>query len=396
MRGLLSRLSLARLLINATEYETALSTLDQLLAEQPHLAAAHHLRGRALRLRQRTNEANDAFRDCLAASPRATSCITELADIAANDGRCSDAAELGERLISIEPLAEEGYLQLARALLGRGEGEPAVRAVLDRLVSVQREIDRAGTRGWAAFLLDVNAGRFAAARASLDAWITNSASAQSDRQLATQARMGADLYIENKDRAGAEQAARAYLSRKSAIRHPDHFDRRIVGLSLLYRSDALTAAAFRQERDAWVASERGTIAPLMIWHYGFADPIRTADDAREAITSPAIAAGIPLSHGYRVDFDTAAGHAYLLAGRPRDALPFLEKATRSCHALFLPFDHTRAYLYLGKAHEALGEVAAACSAYSTVLSRWGAMPNAVTTLAAHDSFSHLHCRTILQ
>jgi TolA-binding protein len=90
--------------------------------------------------------------------------------------------------------------------------------------------------------------------------------------------------------------------------------------------------------------------------------------------------------------DDAFGMTYLLAGKVDEALPYLERAARSCSALDHPLTQTAAHLHLGTALEARGDRPGACAAYRTVLERWGAAkPRSVSAEAARARSRALGC-----
>jgi hypothetical protein len=74
-------------------------------------------------------------------------------------------------------------------------------------------------------------------------------------------------------------------------------------------------------------------------------------------------------------------------------LTYLVRAFR-WRALLAPLVHTRATFHLGQALEASGDTAGACSAYASVLGRWGnARPLSVTANKARQRSRGLLCRT---
>jgi serine/threonine-protein kinase len=141
---------------------------------------------------------------------------------------------------------------------------------------------------------------------------------------------------------------------------------------------------------AWEAR----IAPFarsFIWIHGYAATVTTPEEAAEALA--ALPRFLP-QPPYRpmTMADGVVGRTYLLAGRTDEALPLLERATRSCRALELPLEHTRAFLSLGAAREAKGDAAGACAAYALVLARWEkASPRSITAQKARERARVLGC-----
>ena len=57
------------------------------------------------------------------------------------------------------------------------------------------------------------------------------------------------------------------------------------------------------------------------------------------------------------------GRVYVLGGRPADAAPVLERASKTCYRLNRAVDLTRSFYFLGLAREKTGDVAGAREAY---------------------------------
>ena len=128
------------------------------------------------------------------------------------------------------------------------------------------------------------------------------------------------------------------------------------------------------------------------WFLAYAATAVDAEDARAALE--AMPRYLPLPDVLARDdtMDDAFGTTYLLAGKVDLALPYLQRAARSCSALDHPLTQTAAHLHLGTALEALGDRPAACAAYRTVLERWGsAKPRSVSADAARARARALGC-----
>jgi eukaryotic-like serine/threonine-protein kinase len=90
--------------------------------------------------------------------------------------------------------------------------------------------------------------------------------------------------------------------------------------------------------------------------------------------------------------ETAVGVTFLLGDRLDDAVRWLTDATGTCRALEFPFEHTRAFAWLGQALEQKGDKAGACTAYRVVDERWGqARPRSVTAERAREREKALGC-----
>ena len=77
-------------------------------------------------------------------------------------------------------------------------------------------------------------------------------------------------------------------------------------------------------------------------------------------------------------FDLAVGRVHLLAGKAREAIPYLDHAATSCDTLADPLRHFEAQLAYGKALEASGDAVDAKAAYEKLLSS-AARPSATAT-----------------
>jgi serine/threonine-protein kinase len=89
---------------------------------------------------------------------------------------------------------------------------------------------------------------------------------------------------------------------------------------------------------------------------------------------------------------SAAGHAFVLAGRPSEALPYLRRAAADCSVRSDSFKWVHTELDLGGALEATGDPRGACDAYGEVIGRWGnAVPRSISAEAARDGMKRLRC-----
>ena len=90
--------------------------------------------------------------------------------------------------------------------------------------------------------------------------------------------------------------------------------------------------------------------------------------------------------------EAAVGRTLFLGGRADEGLRWLERGAKTCRALELPVEHTRAHLWLGMAREAMGDKVGACAAYRVVQARWGkAKPRSVTADKAAERLRALSC-----
>jgi tetratricopeptide (TPR) repeat protein len=165
-------------------------------------------------------------------------------------------------------------------------------------------------------------------------------------------------------------------------------------LSAALHAGKLPRADFLTRRAEWVRGwERKAPRDFRryVWAHGFAEAVENADDAREALA--ALGAYEPLPVFYpKTMAEASVGYALLLGGRAAEALPWLERAAKTCRVLELPIEHTRAQLWLGLAREAQGDKAGACAAYRVVRDRWGkAKPRSVTWEKASERMRAAGC-----
>jgi predicted Zn-dependent protease len=158
----------------------------------------------------------------------------------------------------------------------------------------------------------------------------------------------------------------------------------------LARTGAITPAEAQTRRDAWAKGLEQQIGALyrpMIWAQTDATPARTPDEARAAVARMP-ANPPPYYYFTRVYGDV--GRTLQLAGKNEQALPYLERVTRRCVERD-PID----FDYLGRAQEGLGNTAAACEAYATVVRRWGnAKPRSLSAEHARERHTALSCDSI--
>ncbi len=204
--------------------------------------------------------------------------------------------------------------------------------------------------------------------------------------------------------ADAGRVADAYLGRRDAwepdARSEDYAIAADAMPDLLFaalRARKLTRAELSTKQAEWVRGWEKKAPPFFrhyLWAHGFAAPVETADEAREALA--ALPAYEPLpTFDPQTMAEAAVGHAFLLGGRTDEAIAWLTRATKTCSLLDLPVEHVRAHLWLGMAREAAGDKDGACAAYRVVRDRWGkARPRSVTADKAAERARALSCAPV--
>lgn len=235
-------------------------------------------------------------------------------------------------------------------------------------------------------------GNFAGAAADLEKL---SVQVEPEANLDPHLRVGGlelELLVERGDDAAAARFAADILSRRKAwnrsLRNTKRVRWEVARMGSLVAASALHAkwdpAAWQKE----LGSAQAT--PDVAWAYGTAMFVRTPADAREAMKTAPPTRVIPY---FATQVELLMGSTALLAGNPKAALPHLANAAHRCDALFNPFEHTRAWLLLGEAREAMHDKSGACAAYHVALDRWGkANERSITADEARKHVRALRCK----
>jgi eukaryotic-like serine/threonine-protein kinase len=349
----------------------ALAAAQRSVELDPQFADGWQFMGARLSELGDTAAALRALDHCVALSPAASDCHAERGFIYRAEGRCVDmeadfrAAHASSRSL----LWQDGR---AAALFALGRPPEASLEVYankwsrlpDAVRAVTELIDRSD--------LNLALGEFAEAeRQSLAArrLMASGVDAQMQGRIALQL---VRLYTETSRLKEAGSVADDYLKRKAGwVGSAVDEDPSVAMYWALLRANLLSRASFVEKRDAWLRdiapATRGKLRSRALAQY--VTGVETEAEAREALSlfpdlePPALEAS---------RFETAQiGFLYLRTARPLVALPYLEKAARSCAALSAPIEYVRASDYLGQAEEATGDIKAACAAYGNVLARWG-------------------------
>ena len=385
------------------DFRRALEALDAALTSDPGIASAYRLKGRELLYLDDAAAATKTYEECLRVSPAATWCIKDLDDLDSNEGRCEEAEQLSRRLIALDPQSARGYVRLAGAVYGRAQPIESARVALEqawqRTPPSRRKVLELSGR----YDLDVLVGDLASADERLVAWEKEIAASPDewDHTEPLHARMQLALEMGRKD--AAAKLAADYVKRRAAWT-PDDFreDPTIFALETRYRAGALARDAMGRERAEWLKHEAerpgrmGQVATGggagLSWFLAYAATAVDPEDGRAALEAQPRYLPLPDVLARDDTMDDAFGMTYLLAGKVDAALPYLQRAARSCSALDHPLTQTAAHLHLGTALEARGDRPAACAAYRTVLERWGsAKPRSVSADAARARSRALGC-----
>jgi serine/threonine-protein kinase len=377
----------------------ALSASERAIALDPADAWAWQLRALSLSFAWRLDEARDALEHCTAVSLATADCLVQQAWTDMLAGRCADFEDDARRAVDrVGPL---GRGLLASALVSTGRPEAAVREEWRLMTESFPEADRKLTTTEFDAQLALIHGDFAEARALASqeaAELAAHATSRSERiphyrvtmQLLTAA-------LEMGDASGTRNVAQDFVDRSGSWSAAAVVNFGVdQSLFIAHLASGDFEARRRERMDAWqgAGASRG-----LVWPYAFAAPAVTPEEARAALDE--LPKYVPIT-SYVMSFwlltadvglpDAAVGHAYLLAGKPHQALPYLRRAVGACADFDAPLAHTRAALDLGEALEATRDKAGACEAYGKVLARWGhAKPRSVTADKARARSKALGC-----
>jgi serine/threonine-protein kinase len=340
----------------------------------------------------RTHEALAALDRCVALSPATADCSGQRGFLHASEGRCAEMDEDFRRAVGI---STKGMWQDGRAfaLFARGVAPEAIAEVFRSKWAQLSEAEKTAAELFDRANLDIAGGNFRAAeRETLAARDIVAA----DADAATHSRLAMQLmeiYTETNRPKEAGRIADDYLKRQDVwIRSPRSGQNAISMYWAMFRAKSMSREVFLEKRDRWVRDHASEVMQTRVVA-SYARGVETPDEAREALELfPDV---LPPPVLWEKDFAlTMFGKLYTLAGRASEAVPMLERTVKSCYALMAPLVHTRATFYLGQALEAEGDRDGACTAYSSVLARWGnAKPASITAAKARERSRNLHCNT---
>jgi tetratricopeptide (TPR) repeat protein len=369
----------------------------------PQDAQALENLGYVLAVLGREEESREAFERAVAVARNSGDILYALTYLDGAQGRCSDMERDARRFVDVEQTFGSAALVCASAALRRPD------ATLQELAQQHagawpeplREIYRVQDESSIAF----QEGRFDAARASLERF-AGLVAAKTPTVYSLhlwEARTRVLLAIETGDLAEARRVAKDFLSRRDAWTeslHP-HGLGRVDSTPWLARIAEGRAGAIDGLRSAWIDEQvHDGDLPGLVWSFGWAATAQTREEALDALRAraddprvqPPVAGtcigatvfGIP---------DAYAGHVYVLAGRPEDAIPPLRRAAGVCACgPHLVVDHVHAQLDLGRALERLGDATGACDAFGDVLALWGnATPRSASADVAREAIKRLRC-----
>jgi tetratricopeptide (TPR) repeat protein len=292
-----------------------------------------------------------------------------------------------------------GSRNLARAAVALGRPESAVREAVEAYIASSPTEQQPTLRALYDALLAVVVGRFDVALQRLDAAETATKQHQVHLALSSAGGVVTTNRIRLLGEIGDDQAARSQARQVSeSVALWEGFRGQSGGLGPFLWTLRVAGVPLDPRRADWVTKQlQSGMSGGSVWTFAWAMPAVTAEDGADALAELTKNPQLSLPRGGEVleapnDVDAPAGHVYLLAGRPADALPYLRRAAANCFVLVEPFLHMRALLDLALALEQTGDATGACAQYAKVLERWGhAKPHSVTADEARAHATKLGC-----
>lgn len=379
----------------------------EVVAAHPDALGPRATYGENLAYAGRYDESRATLDACIAQSSQAATCVWFRMKLARFEGDCARMEELARQLVVVEPAWDQSYEQLAESLAGR-HPTSAVRAVLAQRWSNVDASARAAVQAADAADADALDGDFASALRHAGELETLVQADRVRRTHARAARRKALLLLEVGRTNEARIVAKEFLDRRQAweadtlvedFRVAQDATPLLVAVAALPEkasSVAVLDAASIRERDAWeTIAHRQVSAGLgaHVWLAARAFPAWILGSPAEAKDAIAALARVERPPPFMPDSlgMLPIGAAYLRSDRADEAMPWLERATKSCRALGNPIEHTRAFDLLGQALETKSDKAGACTAYAKVIERWGRAPSSVTAAHARSRLRMLDC-----
>ncbi len=369
---------LTKIRLQQNELDAAIEAADRALALDPRHAGALFAKQVALHKRGDTEGVVRVADQCLEAAPQAAACLTLQMDSYSYLGRCKEVERDAQRLISINPEGPGGFFSLAQAGFALGQAPDGVLESLKMEWKNQGD-DAAWSEAGDRSCLAALTGDAPALERALDAMDRISDEGRDAWQHMNAAWTRAETFTEFGSPDRAAEVARAFLERRSAWQEDPGLDLQAIAFDVLpmmskvaQLGGKVSKEEFERRRDGWVSSWKARLSPGMhgyLWIYGHAQTATTPDEARAALA--ALPPYLPLPPERQLFIaDAAIGHVYVMAGKPAEAVPFLQGASSRCDVFEDPFAYVHASLWLGEALAETGKKDEACRAYDRVIHAW--------------------------
>jgi len=380
--------------VSAEDPSRGVSSARRAVELDPLDACAWESLGRSLALQGEVLEGRAALERCATVSSESTDCYLWLAFLDGAAGRCADMERDTRRQADHDP--GPGNFNLAVAAVALDRPAVVVREALARHQDQEAADARSTEEGLNDASFAMVSGQFDLALRRLEGILRGGSVKHADssgapwlqaRRIQLLEEMGSDTE--------ARTLARQLVDQTRGSSPDVGFTKRLSVWWVM----RIAGEPLDPRRREWVA-EQLRLSPRspLTWALAWALPVTNKEEANEALRALAADEGLALPRGGEsmagliVELDGAAGHVLLLAGKPKEALPHLERTTNDCFILASPLEHVHAPLDLGAAREQTLDVAGACEAYGKIVARWGhATPRSVTAEAAREAMTRLGC-----
>jgi serine/threonine-protein kinase len=387
--------------MNQGEFGEALRAFERALEEDPNYTAVYPLKGWALAYLGRFDEARAELESCGGATVIGSDCAAYLFEVLTRLGACSAIEHRARQIIAEGKIPSVGYGNLAASLATHGKPVASIREAQTLALPPPSSPYRKQFELEAAIRLGAIGGDFNAAEQKARELMELALPSQRRDQRALPAWWLTEILTETGRTAEAGRVAMELFSRQDAWEPNPAAEDFAIGndhtpgfLAAAQRAGLISREELISRRAAWLAEWERKALPFFrnyLWLQGYASIVETPEEAADALDNLPRYSPIP-SYAPRKLYQTGIGAAHLMGGRVDEAVKYLEDATRTCHPLRLPFEHTRAFAWLGQAYEAKGDKDRACAAYRAVIDRWGsAKPGSVTAEKARKRISALKC-----
>ncbi|WP_394844383.1 protein kinase [Pendulispora brunnea] len=387
---------------DSADLEAAVEGLRKATQIDPKYSDAWQMKGAALAKLGREDESDEAFAQCLRASPASVDCMAARIDGLQRHAKCADAAELARQKASWEPGESRPYEHLAEALVGAHAAREAIDEVLILRWNRLPPSSRDEVRLLETEQLEAWDGHFDVALRTAEQLAPYLANSADPEKRWANALLTVDALLETGNVARATQEAMMVLRRKDGWGpSPLHAFKMAAAepwlLAAALRGGKLTVSEWRSATKAWERANEEAIGPFDRWVLAWGAAVGPSLAPAEAMAAAPTERSGKILRDFRSAWqegivDGYAGRIMMEAGDVTRAMPLLEAAARGCQGMRYPFFGVRIHLWLGMAKEKQGDTAGACSAYRTVLDRWGkATPRSVTAIEAEKRRRALAC-----
>jgi len=390
---------LCRFRVFAGNYGGAIESCRAARAIDPKLAGAVWLEAQSWLALDDAPAGTQALDACLRLSPAATSCLNDLLQVEGRDGVCDAAFGYAQRLSVLEPDNSRWLEQLGITSYAVRQPIARAREAYDKACDFAPLQEAPVLRARGRFHIAVLVGDFDEAGRQLDALELATDGNHQETDHSDAFKMRALFQRELGLETATVGRARTFLASRAAWTPDPDVDTSIEALIALYRGGGLSRRAFMTARTEWLNRERATPrlpgrfgdGPGRRWIDAYARSVMTPEDAHDALSVLPDYLPLPPRRLRDTEDDEAIGWTFLLAGQPKDAVPFLRRAAGSCQAAQYPFQHTWANLGLGEALES-SDIPGACAAYQVVLDRWATAAKSQSAHTAYVRRKALGCR----